>query len=106
VGGKGRVLNRFTKDLGGIDEFLPTTFFDTINIFLQAVGVLVIVMMANYFIIPPVFLLVLVFGWIRGFFLRTSRQIKRIEAVCESPFFFFFVFLLWTFTFIVQEKIP
>jgi len=40
-------MNRFTKDLGSMDELLPTAFFDALSIFLTMLGVLVVVVIAN-----------------------------------------------------------
>lgn len=28
----GRIMNRFTKDIGQLDEFLPLSMFDTLDI--------------------------------------------------------------------------
>jgi hypothetical protein len=30
---QGRILNRFSKDIGTIDELLPFTLFDTVEVF-------------------------------------------------------------------------
>jgi len=78
----GRIMNRFTKDLGSMDELLPPTFFDMIMVFLQLFGVIGIVIASNvYMTIPAVIVLGILFI-LRKYYIGTARAIKRIEGVC------------------------
>ncbi|CAF5052310.1 unnamed protein product, partial [Rotaria sp. Silwood1] len=43
----GRILNRFSKDQQILDESLPLTFFDTIQLLIMVLGSIVIIGMAN-----------------------------------------------------------
>ncbi|CAG2120218.1 unnamed protein product, partial [Medioppia subpectinata] len=59
----GRILNRFTKDIGVVDEQLPAVSYDLNLIFTQIIGSVVVVALVNpYLIIPAIFLLALI--WI------------------------------------------
>ncbi|OTF82186.1 hypothetical protein BLA29_015051, partial [Euroglyphus maynei] len=49
----GRILNRFTKDLGIIDEMLPNTAYDLNLTFAQAIGIVVTVGIVNWWLILP-----------------------------------------------------
>ena len=49
----GRVLNRFSSDMGMMDEFLPITFLDFMQLFLIIAGVVLLVSILN----PWIFLL-------------------------------------------------
>ncbi|XP_060650132.1 LOW QUALITY PROTEIN: probable multidrug resistance-associated protein lethal(2)03659 [Drosophila nasuta] len=83
----GRILNRFSKDLGQLDEILPTIMLDVMQIFLTLAGVLVVICITNpYFMILTV-VLGFVFYQIREFYLKTSRDVKRLEAVSRSPIY-------------------
>ncbi len=77
-------MNRFTKDLGAMDELLPYSFFDAVTIFLLMVSMVILIIIANvYMAIPTGFLLIGLFG-LRAYFIRTARDVKRIEAICKK----------------------
>ncbi|XP_072399315.1 ATP-binding cassette sub-family C member 4-like isoform X2 [Diabrotica undecimpunctata] len=83
----GRILNRFSKDLGTVDEYLPSILVDVIEIGLLLLGVLTLSSIVEpYLLIVSAFLL-LVFYLMRLFYIETSRNVKRIEAVNKSPMF-------------------
>ncbi|KAJ3154317.1 Multidrug resistance-associated protein 4 [Geranomyces variabilis] len=81
----GTIVNRAAKDINLLDEMLPQTFFDFIQCFFMILGTLVI----SVTVIPYVLILVpfigVAFFFLRTAYIRTSRQIKRIEAVTRSP---------------------
>lgn len=79
----GRILNRFSKDMGQIDEVLPMTIVDVIQIFLALFGIVVVVALVSpYTLIPTVFIAIL-FYFMRGFYLKSSRNIKRMDATSK-----------------------
>jgi ATP-binding cassette subfamily C (CFTR/MRP) protein 4 len=79
----GRVMNRFTKDLCSMDESLPSVCFDVMTIFLVMLGVIIVVILSNYYVIIPSTLLVIALWIIRRFYIRTARDVKRIEAISK-----------------------
>ncbi|XP_053732526.1 ATP-binding cassette sub-family C member 4-like isoform X2 [Synchiropus splendidus] len=83
----GRILNRFSKDIGYLDSLLPWTFVDFIQVVLQVLGVLAVASVIIPWVLIPVVPLVAVFLYLRFYFLRTSRDIKRLEATTRSPVF-------------------
>nr|WEU39104.1 NIES ABC protein [Daphnia magna] len=83
----GRVLNRFAKDIGSVDEMLPSAFFDVITIALTAVGILFLVGLVNPWLLLPILFLSIVFVNLRQFYLKTARDVKRLEATTRSPVF-------------------
>ncbi|KAL5283205.1 ABCC4.2 family protein [Megaselia abdita] len=81
----GRILNRFARDIGAIDYEIPETLIDCILLAVDLTGVIVIVAIANYWLlIPAVFLLTSMIT-LRHFYINTGRSIKRIEAILRSP---------------------
>ncbi|CAG2177963.1 unnamed protein product, partial [Oppiella nova] len=81
----GRILNRFTKDLGVVDEMLPATSFDLNMIIGQTIGVIVVVGLVNpYLVIPAAFIFCMV-AVIRGIYIKSARDIKRFEGLTRSP---------------------
>uniref|UniRef100_A0A8C2IMR6 Multidrug resistance-associated protein 4 n=1 Tax=Cyprinus carpio TaxID=7962 RepID=A0A8C2IMR6_CYPCA len=83
----GRILNRFAKDIGHLDSLLPWTFVDFIQVFLQIIGVVAVASSVIPWILIPVLPLLISFLFLRRYFLRTSRDVKRIESTTRSPVF-------------------
>ncbi|CAL8104325.1 unnamed protein product [Orchesella dallaii] len=83
----GRIMNRFTKDLSSMDELLPPTFFDMIIIFMNVAGVFILIIISNYYMIVPAVIVLIVLGFMQRFYVKTSRNVKRIEGVTKSPIF-------------------
>lgn len=83
----GRVLNRFSKDIGQVDSMLPWTFTDFIQVFLQILGVIAVAASVIPWILILVVPLLGVFLFVRHYFLRTSRDVKRLESTTRSPVF-------------------
>ncbi|CAL8104328.1 unnamed protein product [Orchesella dallaii] len=83
----GRVMNRFTKDLGSMDELLPPTFFDMIIIFVNVAGVFVLIIISNYYAIVPTVIVLFILAFVQRYYVATARDVKRIEGVTKSPIF-------------------
>ena len=83
----GRILNRFSKDVGAMDETLPRVMLEAIQIFLVISGVLVMVVIVNNWMLIPLAVLAIVFYYLRLLYLRTAQSIKRLESVAKSPVF-------------------
>jgi len=83
----GRILNRFSSDVGSNDDQLPTTFFDFLVIAFLVLGALVsaiTVLPVTLVFVPP---LIWYFLRVRRVFLTTSRELKRLEGLARSPIF-------------------
>lgn len=79
----GRILNRFSKDVGAIDSNLPMVVIDCMKFFLELAGVTAIVVSTNYWMIFPTLVMCALFYGLRFIFLTTARNIKRVEAISE-----------------------
>ncbi|KAJ8916764.1 hypothetical protein NQ315_013969 [Exocentrus adspersus] len=83
----GRILNRFSKDMGSIDELLPSALIDCLQIGLALLGIIVVVAIVNPWLMIPTFAIGVIFYLLRIFYLRTSRNVKRLEGITRSPVF-------------------
>ncbi|KRT80296.1 ABC transporter ATP-binding protein, partial [Oryctes borbonicus] len=83
----GRILNRFSKDMGAVDELLPKAILDAGQILLLMLGSLILVAVVNYMFLIPVAIIACVFLFLRIVFLRSSKNIKRLEGMMRSPVF-------------------
>nr|KAF6427058.1 ATP binding cassette subfamily C member 4 [Rousettus aegyptiacus] len=83
----GRILNRFSKDIGHMDDLLPLTFIDFIQTFLLVIAVVGVAVSVIPWIVIPLVPLGIVFFVLRSYFLETSRDVKRLESTTRSPVF-------------------
>lgn len=83
----GRVLNRFSKDQGSVDEQLPVVAFDALQALMMVMGAFILLSIVVPFIIPVFIPLGLAFAWVHRRYVTTSRELKRFEAVSRSPLF-------------------
>uniref|UniRef100_A0A8C9DN19 Multidrug resistance-associated protein 4 n=1 Tax=Prolemur simus TaxID=1328070 RepID=A0A8C9DN19_PROSS len=83
----GRILNRFSKDIGHLDDLLPLTFLDFIQTSLQVIVVVAVAVAVIPWIAIPLVPLGIIFIYLRRYFLETSRDVKRLESTTRSPVF-------------------
>ena len=77
----GRVLNRFSKDIGFIDDLLPQVLFEFLQLFVRFLGILITSIAANNYLAIVVFIITVVFVFFRWYYLKTVRDVKRLEAI-------------------------
>ncbi|XP_040575219.1 ATP-binding cassette sub-family C member 4 isoform X2 [Lepeophtheirus salmonis] len=82
-----RILNRFSKDIGSIDELLPPVVVDTNWAFLSAIGIFFLISSTNPLVLIGVAILLIILITVRRYYLKASRSIKRLEGVTRSPVF-------------------
>ncbi|PNF34508.1 hypothetical protein B7P43_G10749 [Cryptotermes secundus] len=83
----GRILNRFTNDMGTVDESLPLTLLDCVQIGLSLLAVVIVVSVVNVWLLIPTTFMFIMFYALRQYYLSTSRSLKRLEAITRSPVF-------------------
>ncbi|XP_075236424.1 ATP-binding cassette sub-family C member 4-like [Lycorma delicatula] len=83
----GRILNRFSKDLGMIDEWLPKCLLDVCQSFCGIIGSLIVAIIVNPLFIIPAIILGILSVFVRRFYIKTSKNVKRLEGIARSPVF-------------------
>nr|CAH7760502.1 unnamed protein product [Callosobruchus chinensis] len=83
----GRILNRFSKDIGSLDELLPVTLLDTVQIGLRVLAISIVIGSLSYWITIPTIVILVIFYLLRTVYLQTSTAVKRIESITKSPVF-------------------
>ncbi|XP_018571144.1 probable multidrug resistance-associated protein lethal(2)03659 [Anoplophora glabripennis] len=83
----GRILNRFSKDVGLIDEFLPLVVLETLQVLFNVISITALVSIVNPWILIPTGVVLIIFYWLKSFFLASSQNLKRMEATARSPVF-------------------
>jgi len=83
----GRILNRFSADVGSNDDILPLTMYDfVICSFLVLGGIITAAAVLPIILVIFPFLLWYFFH-LRNIFVATTRELKRLEGLARSPIF-------------------
>ncbi|XP_053601473.1 ATP-binding cassette sub-family C member 4-like [Plodia interpunctella] len=83
----GRILNRFTKDMGALDEILPRTLLDVFQIYSTLLAILVLNAIALYWTLIPSAVLLICFFFFVKIYMKTAQGVKRLEGTTKSPVF-------------------
>ncbi|CAF1526733.1 unnamed protein product [Adineta steineri] len=86
----GRILNRASKDQQVLDESLPQAVIDTMQNLLMTFGSITIIGIINPWVLLILIPLVPTVLWLRRFYMRSSRQLKRLESLTRSPLYALF----------------
>eukprot|EP00475_Leptophrys_vorax_P018991 TRINITY_DN25961_c0_g2_i3.p1 TRINITY_DN25961_c0_g2~~TRINITY_DN25961_c0_g2_i3.p1 ORF type:complete len:1046 (+),score=330.85 TRINITY_DN25961_c0_g2_i3:240-3140(+) len=86
----GRILNRFTKDQSAVDEFLPLSLWDVVQLGILLVSIIIVVGLTNPFALSSLLVIIPVFYFVRRRYIASSREIKRLDGVTKSPVLAFF----------------
>ncbi|KAL7934141.1 hypothetical protein V8C35DRAFT_303325, partial [Trichoderma chlorosporum] len=83
----GQLMNRFSKDLEAVDQEIAPT---AIGVMVCALSLVVTIILISFitpgFLVAAVFIAIL-FYVVAAFYLRASRDLKRLESVQRSPLF-------------------
>ncbi|CAG5018010.1 unnamed protein product [Parnassius apollo] len=83
----GRILNRFSKDMGIVDEILPRMFLESMQVVMVMLGILVMVAIVNpYMLLTTAVCGVFMYLW-TVIYLGSAQAMKRVEGVSRSPVF-------------------
>lgn len=83
----GRILNRFSKDMGAIDELLPRAMMDFIQVALVMFGILIVIAVVNPILLAAMLIVAIIDMLILKLYLRPAQDLKRLEGICRSPVF-------------------
>ncbi|XP_030072284.1 cystic fibrosis transmembrane conductance regulator [Microcaecilia unicolor] len=95
----GQILNRFSKDIAILDDLLPLTIFDFIQLVLIVIGAIAVVSILEPYILLATIPVIIAFILLRAYFLHTSQQLKQLESEARSPIFTYLITTLkglWT----------
>lgn len=92
----GRIMNRFSKDVGCMDEVLTKAFLTSLQLVLLIVASILVPIVTNPWILFVVIPLVVLVIRISKYYLTTSRELKRMESTCRSSVLSLFWDPKWT----------
>ncbi|KAJ9087834.1 hypothetical protein DSO57_1029153 [Entomophthora muscae] len=83
----GRIMNRFSKDQSSIDEILPRAFGSYISTAMRVIFTVIVISYST----PPFLALIVLLGFfyfkMQGYYLTSSRELKRLDSTTRSPIF-------------------
>ena len=80
----GRILNRFSKDIGIMDELLPIELYYTSCLAIKVINNLIVPAIVNSWVILPVVPLLVVGVYYGRRYVIVSREVARIQALSYS----------------------
>ncbi|CAG8970709.1 hypothetical protein HYALB_00001490 [Hymenoscyphus albidus] len=83
----GRILNRFSSDIYRVDEVLARTFNMLFVNSARALFTLAVISSSTPAFIALIIPLSGVYYWVQRYYLRTSRELKRLDSVSRSPIY-------------------
>ncbi|WVF70658.1 hypothetical protein IAT40_005451 [Kwoniella sp. CBS 6097] len=86
----GRILNLFSRDIFVIDEVLIVALGSFFRTGTQVVGTIFVIAFGAPFVLLVFIPLAFLYRLVMRYYLATSRELKRLDAVSRSPIFSFF----------------
>ncbi|KAJ2907230.1 hypothetical protein MKZ38_006524 [Zalerion maritima] len=83
----GRILNRFSSDVYRVDEVLARTFNMLFVNLARSGFTLVVISVSTPIFVALIIPLGLAYYWIQRYYLRTSRELKRLDSISRSPIY-------------------
>ncbi|GAP89237.1 putative ABC transporter transmembrane region [Rosellinia necatrix] len=83
----GRILNRFSSDVYRLDEVLARTFNMLFVNFARSGFTLIVISVGAPAFVALILPLGAVYYWVQRYYLRTSRELKRLDSVSRSPIY-------------------
>ncbi|RYP79230.1 hypothetical protein DL771_000208 [Monosporascus sp. 5C6A] len=83
----GRILNRFSSDIYRLDEVLARTFNMLFVNLARSGFTLMVISVSTPAFVALIVPLGAVYYWVQRYYLRTSRELKRLDSVSRSPIY-------------------
>ena len=83
----GRIINRFTKDVGATEELIPGSFKIVIDFILSLIATIIIIVSATPLILFALIPVIVLYVLVQRYFIPSNRQLKRMLSVSRSPIF-------------------
>ncbi|KAG5331515.1 MRP4 protein, partial [Acromyrmex charruanus] len=81
----GRILNRFSKDIGIMDELLPKVMLEALQGCCVVCGIMIMEAIINQWMLIFITIVIVLFFFMTKFCLKTIQSVKRLEGVTKSP---------------------
>ncbi|KAK0424597.1 hypothetical protein QR680_008742 [Steinernema hermaphroditum] len=83
----GRIINRFSKDVSVVDEDFPRYLGDATFSVYETIISLIIIVRSSIYTLPLVVVVLFVNVFFMRYYIRASRQIRRLYSTAKSPIY-------------------
>ena len=83
----GRIINRFSKDMDGIDNSLAEAFRMFALTLANGVSTFILIIYVTPFFAVALVPIGLVYYYVQAIYRSTSRELKRLDSISRSPFY-------------------
>ena len=83
----GRIINRFSNDILDLDQTVPSNLLAIINSLLSALLSIGLACIASYYVVIIAVVMIVVYGFILEFFMKSVRELRRLVLISQSPTF-------------------
>ncbi|KAG0325322.1 Multidrug resistance-associated protein 1 [Dissophora globulifera] len=83
----GRIINRFSSDIDNLDELMPIAVSDVYFFLTTVLGTIVVIAISVPIFLAVVPFLIAFYILIQRYYIRTSRQVKRLHSISKSPLY-------------------
>lgn len=83
----GRILNRFSKDIYTVDEQLPNTMRMFLNTLFSSLGIVIVICVVTPWFLCALIPLGKIYHAMQQYYVRSSREIKRLDSISRSPIY-------------------
>ncbi|KAG0277783.1 hypothetical protein BGZ97_009842, partial [Linnemannia gamsii] len=87
VTSSGKIVNRFSHDINSVDLELPLHFTNMLFIATMSLSIFVFAIIATRWVLLIMLPLSVAYYWLGGFFLVSSRELKRLDLAARSPMY-------------------
>ncbi|KAG0042021.1 hypothetical protein BGZ89_007104, partial [Linnemannia elongata] len=87
VTSSGKIVNRFSHDINSVDLELPLHFTNMLFISTMSISIFVFAIIATRWVLLILLPLAVAYYWLGGFFLVSSRELKRPDLAARSPMY-------------------
>jgi ATP-binding cassette subfamily C (CFTR/MRP) protein 1 len=84
---KGRVVNRFAKDVDYVDRAIPMTFAALMRLSFSVVGTIFVISYNSPIFIVVILPLTVVYFFLQKIYVKSSRQLRRLDSTTRSPIY-------------------
>ncbi|KAI3644541.1 hypothetical protein MP228_010705 [Amoeboaphelidium protococcarum] len=83
----GRIVNRFSKDIYTVDEVLPRSWNSFFRTMFSVLTTLVVISASTPLFLVMAVPMAIIYYTVQQYYLRSSRELKRLDSVTKSPIY-------------------
>ncbi|KAJ3089424.1 hypothetical protein HK102_006441, partial [Quaeritorhiza haematococci] len=83
----GRIMNRFSKDIGSVDSDIMNSMGFFVREIIQGIVILCVITFITPIFLVAIAPIALVYVWVAQRYLNCSRELKRLDSVARSPIY-------------------